>query len=471
MFKKILIANRGEIAVRVVRACRDLGITSVAIYSSDDRDALHVKMADETYKTSSDPLQAYLNPQKIIDVALACKADAIHPGYGFLSENADFAKMVEEAGLIWIGPKSEVIAKMGDKSEARRVMIENGIPVVPGTENLNNIEEAIDFAERYKYPVILKATAGGGGRGIRVAWNEKELRSGYELCKKEALTFFKNDAVFVEKYVVNPKHIEFQMLADNYGKIIHLGERDCSIQRRHQKLLEIAPSPSMDEDLRKRMGAVAVAAAKAAGYTNAGTVEFLVDDDKNFYFMEMNTRIQVEHCVTEEITGVDLVVRQIRTAAGEILEIDQADVVMRGFAIEARINAEDVKNDFAPNPGKITGYYPALGPGVRVDSCAYKDYVIPPHYDSMVAKLIVKGASYDLAIRKLQRALGEFKVKGVKTTIPFLHKITQEKQFRKGDFDTSYLEHKLDDLMPETEVTPEELAAAIAAALASKTGL
>lgn len=471
MFKKILIANRGEIAVRVIRACRDLGIASIAIYSSDDRDALHVKMADEAHKTSSDPLQAYLNPQKIIDVAKAFKADAIHPGYGFLSENADFAKMVEDAGLVWIGPKSDVIAKMGDKNEARKLMIENGIPVVPGTDNLSCIEDAIDFADRVGYPVILKATAGGGGRGIRVAWNENDLRKNYEVCKKEALTFFKNDAVFVEKYVVNPKHIEFQILADNYGKIIHLGERDCSIQRRHQKLLEIAPSPSMDEDLRRRMGAVAIAVAKATKYTNAGTVEFLVDDNKKFYFMEMNTRIQVEHCVTEEITGIDLVVRQIRIAYGELLELEQSDIVMRGFAIEARINAEDVKKDFAPNPGKITAYYPALGPGVRVDSCAYKDYVIPPHYDSMVAKLIVKGGSYDLAVRKLRRALDEFKVKGVKTTIPFLHKITLDKQFRQGNFDTSYLEHKLQDLMPDTEKNSEDIAAAIAAALAAKFGL
>jgi pyruvate carboxylase subunit A len=471
MFKKILIANRGEIAIRVIRACRDLGVTSVSIFSNDDRDALHVKMADESYKTSTDPLQAYLNPQKIIDVALACKAEAIHPGYGFLSENADFVKMVEDAGLVWIGPKSSVIYKMGDKNEARKLMIANGIPVVPGTENLASVEEAIEFADRYKYPVILKATAGGGGRGIRVAWNEKELRNGWDLCKKEAKTFFNNDAVFVEKYVVNPKHIEFQILADNYGKIIHLGDRDCSIQRRHQKLLEIAPSPSIDDDMRKRMGAVAVAGAKAAGYTNAGTIEFLVDEDKNFYFMEMNTRIQVEHCVTEEITGVDLVVRQLRIASGEILELEQSDLNMRGFALEARINAEDVVNDFSPNPGKITGYYPAMGPGVRVDSCAYKDYVIPPHYDSMVAKLIVKGASYDLAVKKLNRALNEFKVKGVKTTIDFLKNITEDKEFKHGHFNTSYLEHKLDDLMPEKQNNPADIAAAIAATIAARSGL
>ncbi len=470
MFKKVLIANRGEIAVRVIRACNDLGINSVAIFSAADRYSLHVKMATEAYQVSDDPLQGYLNPQKIIDIALARKVDAIHPGYGFLSENADFAKMVEDAGIVWIGPKSEVVLKMGDKNEARKLMIANGIPVVPGTENLSSIKEAKEFANRVGFPVIIKATSGGGGRGLRVARNYEDLESGFLACKREALAFFKNDSVFIEKYVENPRHIEFQILADNYGHIIHLGERDCSIQRRHQKLIEIAPSPSISEDLRRRMGAVAVASAKAAGYTNAGTVEFLVDEDNNFYFMEMNTRIQVEHCVTEEITGFDLVARQIRIASGELLEIQQSDVVIRGFAIEARINAEDVTKDFAPNPGKITGYYPALGPGVRVDSCVYKDYVIPPYYDSMIAKLIIRGASYDWAVKKLRRALKEFKVKGVKTTIPFLINITRDKDFKAGNFDTSYLETKLKLLMPETEKNPEDLVAAIAAALASRSG-
>ncbi|WP_200762152.1 acetyl-CoA carboxylase subunit A [Nitrosophilus alvini] len=470
MFHKLLIANRGEIAVRIIRACNDLGIKSVAIYSKADRDSLHVKMADEAYKVSDDPLQGYLNPQKIIDIALASRAEAIHPGYGFLAENADFAKMVEEAGLTWIGPKSEVIAKMGDKNEARKLMIKNGIPVVPGTENIADVQEAIQFAQKYGYPVIVKATSGGGGRGLRVAYNEKELVEGVDACRREAMAFFKDDSVFVEKYVENPKHIEFQILADNYGNIIHLGERDCSIQRRHQKLLEIAPSPSMSDDLRKRMGAVAVAAAKAAKYTNAGTVEFLVDEEKNFYFMEMNTRIQVEHCITEEVTGVDLVVRQIRIAAGEILELDQTDINFRGFSIEARINAEDVFNDFKPNPGKITAYYPALGPNVRVDSAVFKDYTIPPHYDSMIAKLIVRGASYDLAVRKLRRALNEFTIRGVKTTIEFLKNITNDKDFKKGDFDTSYLENKIESLLPEIEKDPKDLAAAIAAAIAAKYG-
>lgn len=470
MFNKILIANRGEIAVRVIRACNDLGIKSVAIYSKADRDALHVKMADEAYMVSDDPIQGYLNPQKIIDIALASRAEAIHPGYGFLSENSNFAKMVEDAGLTWIGPRSEVIAKMGDKNAARRLMIENGIPVVPGTENIQDAREALEFAKKVGYPVIVKATSGGGGRGLRVARNDSELMEGFYACKREAMAFFKDDKVFVEKYVEDPKHIEFQILADNYGNIIHLGERDCSIQRRHQKLIEIAPSPFISEDLRKRMGAVAVAAAKAAGYTNAGTVEFLVDEERNFYFMEMNTRIQVEHCVTEEITNIDLVARQIRIASGEILEMKQSDIQLRGFAIEARINAEDVFADFAPCPGKITAYYPALGPGVRVDSCAYKDYVIPPYYDSMIAKLIVRSTSYEMAVRKLRRALNEFKIRGVKTTIEFLKNITNDREFKRGDFDTSYLERKLGGLLPQIERDPRDQAAAIAAAIAAKCG-
>lgn len=470
MLKKVLIANRGEIAVRIIRACNDLGIQSVAIHSRADRDSLHVKMADEIYEVSQDPLKAYLDGQKIIEIAKACEADAIHPGYGFLSENAEFAEMVTQSGLVFVGPDSHVIALMGDKKRARETMQAHGIPVVPGSENIKDLEEAKRFAKTIGYPVILKATSGGGGRGIRIVRKEDELESALAACKREALAFFKNDAVFMEKYIERPKHIEFQILADNYGNIIHLGERDCSIQRRHQKLIEIAPSPSINQDLRRRMGAVAVAAAKAVGYKNAGTIEFLVDDDNNFYFMEMNTRIQVEHGVTEEITGYDLVARQLRIAGGEILDIAQNDVIFQGFAIEARINAEDVNNDFKPSPGKITSYYPAMGPGVRVDSCAYKDYVIPPYYDSMVAKLIVKASSYDLATRKLYRALSEFKVRGVKTTIPFLKNIAKERDFRKGNFDTSYIEEKLEILMPKDEENKEDIAAVIAAALASRYG-
>ena len=367
MFKRILIANRGEIAVRIIRACHDLNIESVAIYSRADRESMHVKMATYTYAIGDDPIKGYLDADLIIQAAKEMEAEAIHPGYGFLSENALFAKKVQESGLVWIGPDSKVIATMGDKNQARNLMHTNGIPVVPGTEPLNTLTlyEIQKIARKIGYPVILKASSGGGGRGIRVVWEEKDLENSFEACKREALTFFKNEDVFMEKYIQNPRHIEFQILADNYGNVIHLFERDCSIQRRHQKLIEIAPCPTMSIDLRRRMGSVAVGAARAAGYTNAGTVEFLVDDDNEFYFMEMNTRIQVEHGVTEEITGVDLIGRQIRIANGEILDITQNDVSIQGFAIEARINAEDVHNDFVPNPGKITAYYPALGPFVR----------------------------------------------------------------------------------------------------------
>ncbi|WP_416863217.1 acetyl-CoA carboxylase subunit A [Helicobacter ganmani] len=467
MFKRILIVNRGEIAVRIIRACNDLNIESVAIYSRADRESMHVKMATHTYPISEDPIKGYLDPDLIIQAAKEMEAEAIHPGYGFLSENAFFAKKVKEAGIVWIGPDSEVIAKMGDKNAARNLMIANGIPVVPGTEPLNTLSmyEIQKIARKIGYPVILKASSGGGGRGIRVVQEEKDLESSFEACKREALTFFKNEDVFMEKYIQNPRHIEFQILSDNYGNVIHLLERDCSIQRRHQKLIEIAPCPTMSMDLRRRMGSVAVAAAKATKYTNAGTVEFLVDDYNNFYFMEMNTRIQVEHGVTEEITGYDLIGRQIRIANGEILDITQSDVYAQGFAIEARINAEDVQNDFVPNPGKITSYYPALGPFVRVDSYVYKDFTIPPFYDSMIAKLIVRATSYDLAVNKLQRALNEFKIRGVKTTIPFLINICHDKDFRRGNFDTSYLEQKAQDLMPQESRDDSDLVAAIAVAL------
>lgn len=473
MFQKVLIANRGEIAVRIIRACRDLHIKSVAIYARADRDCLHVKMADESYEVSEDPLKGYLDPDSIIEVALAAQADAIHPGYGFLSENAFFAKKVAESGIVWIGPNAETIAKMGDKNAAREIMKQNGIPIVPGTEPLNNcsMQQIAREANKIGYPVILKASSGGGGRGIRVVNAESELEDAFNACKREAMAFFKNDDVFMEKYITNPRHIEFQILADNYGNVIHLMERDCSIQRRHQKLVEIAPSPLISEDLRRRMGVSAVAAAKAANYTNAGTVEFLLDDNNVFYFMEMNTRIQVEHGVTEEVTGYDLIGRQIRIAQGEILDISQHDVRVQGFAIEARINAEDVNNDFVPNPGKITTYYPALGPFVRVDSCIYKDYVIPPFYDSMVAKLIVRASSYNLAVNKLARALNEFTIRGVKTTIPFLINICNDKDFKKGRFDTSFLESKLQELMPESNATQEDdIVAAIVAALSARYG-
>ncbi|RAX58146.1 acetyl-CoA carboxylase biotin carboxylase subunit [Helicobacter monodelphidis] len=473
MFRKILIANRGEIAVRIIRACNDLNIQSIAIYSRADRDGLHVKMASEAHEISEDPIAGYLDADKIIEMAKENGAEAIHPGYGFLSENAEFARKVRDSGLTWIGPSSEVIAKMGDKNAARELMIKNGIPVVPGTEPLNSesMHTIKLYAQKIGYPVILKASSGGGGRGIRVVYKEEDLQDSFNACKREAMAFFKNDAVFMEKFVVNPKHIEFQILADNYGHTVHLFERDCSIQRRHQKLIEVAPSPSISNDLRRRMGAVAVAAAKAVGYENAGTVEFLLDDDNRFYFMEMNTRIQVEHGVTEEITGLDLIGRQIRIASGEILDLTQSDIHHQGYAIEVRINAEDVRNDFVPSPGKITAYYPSLGPFVRVDSCIYKDFVIPPYYDSMVAKLIVRASSYDLAVRKLQRALGEFKIRGVHTTLPFLMNICKDKEFRKGLYDTSYLEKRIAELMPKEERDASDEAAVIVAAIAVRAGM
>ena len=471
MIYKILIANRGEIAVRIVRACKDLHIKNVAIYTEPDKDSLHVKVADEAYEIGKDPIKGYLDAARIVEVAKACGADAIHPGYGFLSENYEFAKMVEDAGLTFIGPKSEVILKMGNKNIARNLMHKNGIPVVPGTEALNkeSIETIKLEAEKIGYPVILKASGGGGGRGIREVWDPKDLESSYESCKREAKAFFNNDEVFMEKLIVKPRHIEFQILGDNYGNLIHLCERDCSIQRRHQKVIEIAPCPTISEDLRKRMGVAAVAAAKAVGYTNAGTIEFLLDDYNNFYFMEMNTRIQVEHGVTEEIVGVDLISRQIRIASGEILDIDQTEVKPQGVAIEARITAENVWKNFAPSPGKITGYFPALGPGVRVDSHMYQGYSIPPFYDSLVAKLIVKARSYDLAVSKLERALDEFTIEGVRTTLPFLLAISKRRHFRRGFFDTSYIEEGLQDILENThdhnQENKEEVIAAITAAI------
>ncbi|RDU71842.1 acetyl-CoA carboxylase subunit A [Helicobacter brantae] len=470
MFRKILIANRGEIAVRIIRACKDLGIESIAIYSQADSKSLHVKMADYAYKLSDDPIGGYLDIDLIIKIAKESGAEAIHPGYGFLSENANFARKVQESGIVWIGPNDKVIANMGDKNVARALMKQNGIPIVPGTDPLNDktLQEIAEIAKVMGYPVIFKASAGGGGKGIRVVEREEDLSESFEACKREAKAFFGNDDVFMEKCITNPRHIEFQILADSYGNVIHLGERDCSIQRRHQKLIEIAPSPSIDEGLRKKMGAVAIAAAKAVDYVNAGTVEFLLDEYNQFYFMEMNTRIQVEHGITEEITGLDLVVRQIRIAGGEILELEQKDIVFQGYAIEARINAEDTSSDFAPNPGKITTYYPALGPSVRVDSCIYKDYEIPSFYDSMVAKLIVRATSYDLAVRKLSRALSEFTIRGVKTTIPFLQKICDDSIFKKGFFDTSYIPTNLPHLIPQEQKDEVDEVAIISAILALK---
>ncbi len=442
MFKKVLVANRGEIAVRVIRACRELGIQSVAVYSEADRDALHVKLADEAYCIGpASSKESYLNMTNIMSVATLVEADAIHPGYGFLAENADFAELCAACHMTFIGPSPESILKMGDKTTARDTMKEAGVPVVPGTEGvIEDVETAVETARDIGYPVIVKATAGGGGKGMRVVHTEEELMRAIRMAQQEAEANFGNPGVYLEKFLVQPRHIEIQVLADGHGNTIHLGERDCSIQRRYQKLVEEAPSPALDPELREAMGRSAVDAAQAVGYTGAGTVEFLLDQEKNFYFMEMNTRIQVEHPVTEWITGVDLIKEQIRVAAGEPLLLQQEDVELNGWAIECRINAEDPDQNFMPTPGTITFYLPPGGAGVRVDSGAYPGYRIPPFYDSMIAKLITWGKDREEAIWRMKRALGEFAVDGVKTTVPFHLKLLNNRKFNEGDFHIQFLE-------------------------------
>ncbi|MEW9668807.1 acetyl-CoA carboxylase biotin carboxylase subunit [Ammoniphilus sp. 3BR4] len=442
MFKKVLIANRGEIAVRIIRACRELGIQTVAVFSEADREALHVKMADEAYcigPTASK--ESYLNMTNLMSVASITHADAIHPGYGFLAENANFAELCGACNITFIGPEAEAINKMGDKSVARETMKNAGVPTVPGTEGLiEDIDEAVTIAEGIGYPVIVKATAGGGGKGMRVANHEEDLRKAIRQAQKEAETAFGNPGVYLEKYLEEPRHIEIQIIADKHGNVAHLGERDCSIQRRHQKLVEEAPSPALHQELREQMGNAAVAAAKAVNYHGAGTVEFLLDKHGQFYFMEMNTRIQVEHPVTEMITGIDLIKEQIAVAAGYPLSFAQEDIQINGWAIECRINAENPAKNFMPSPGKVEGYLPPGGYGVRVDSAVYPGYQISPFYDSMVAKLIVWGKDRDEAIQRMKRALGEFVIEGVKTTVPFHLKLLEHEAFVKGDFNTKFLE-------------------------------
>lgn len=442
MFTKVLIANRGEIAVRIIRACRELGIATVAVYSEADREALHVQLADEAYcigpKASKD---SYLNMSRIISVALLTKADAIHPGYGFLAENTSFAQLCRDCNITFIGPEAEAIQKMGDKSVAKSTMREANVPLVPGTEGLiDDIEEALEVAKSIGYPVIVKATAGGGGRGMRVAADEEELSKAIRQAQKEAETAFGNAGVYLEKYVEEPRHVEIQVMGDKHGNVVYLGERDCSIQRRHQKLVEEAPSPALDQNLREAMGQAAVAAAKAVDYHGAGTVEFLLDKHGKFYFMEMNTRIQVEHPVTEMITGFDLIKEQIRVAAGEPLSFKQEDVKINGWAIECRINAENPAKNFMPSPGKVVRYLPPGGYGVRIDSAVYPGYEITPFYDSMVAKLIVWGKDREEAIARMKRALDEFVIDGVHTTIPFHSKLLEHPDFVKGNFATNFLE-------------------------------
>lgn len=467
MIKKILIANRGEIAMRIVRACAETGIRSVALYSDADRNALHVKKADEAFHISASPLGGYLNPYRIMGAAAALDCDAIHPGYGFLSENPALAEMCAQHPRIkFIGPSADVIAKMGDKVQARRAMKEAGVPVVPGgDENLQSAEDAVSFAESVGYPVMLKATNGGGGRGIRRCENAEDVRRYFPRIRSEAEKAFGRADIFMEKCIVNPRHIEVQILADERGNIVHLFERDCSIQRRNQKLIEIAPSPQLSVEERAEVCAYAVAAARAVGYVNAGTVEFLLDAARNFYFMEMNTRLQVEHTVSEQITGLDIVQEQIRIAAGEELSVWQGAVSHRGYAMEMRINAENPKNDFLPSFGRITKYYAPGGPGVRIDGAIYTGYVIPPYYDSMCAKLTVWALTWPAAIQRALRALDDMQVSGIKTTIPFYRRILSDPDFRGGVFDTGFIEAH-PNLLDYKEKTPrEDLALAVAAAL------
>ncbi|MEC2056872.1 acetyl-CoA carboxylase biotin carboxylase subunit [Peribacillus psychrosaccharolyticus] len=443
MIKKILIANRGEIAVRIIRACKELGIETVAVFSEADREALHVQLADEAYcigpKSSKD---SYLNITNIISTAKLTGTDAIHPGYGFLAENADFAELCRECSLIFIGPSPEAISKMGTKDVARETMKDAGVPIVPGSKGIiKDTAEAVELAEKLGYPVIIKATAGGGGKGIRVARNEQELVKGINITQQEAATAFGNPGVYLEKFIEDFRHVEIQVMADNHGNAIHLGERDCTIQRRLQKLVEESPSPALDGEIRQEMGQAAVKAALAVDYSGAGTVEFIYDyKNRKFYFMEMNTRIQVEHPVTEMVTGVDLIKEQIRVASNEKLSLSQSDVQFNGWAIECRINAENPEKNFMPSAGKIQMYLPPGGYGVRVDSAAYPGYVIPPYYDSMIAKLIVHAPSRAEAINKMKRALSEFAIEGIHTTIPFHSKLLQHEQFVSGEFNTKFLE-------------------------------
>ena len=440
MFKKVLIANRGEIAVRIIRACRELGIPTVAIYSQADADSLHVSLATEAYCIGPAPSnKSYLNIPAIISTALTCGADAIHPGYGFMAERPDFVDICSEHGIKFIGPSSEAMRKMGDKATARKTMQDNNVPTTPGTDLIDTVEDAKAFAKKVGYPIIIKATAGGGGKGMRIVRNECELEDNMRLCKTEAQNAFGNAGVYIEKYLENPRHIEVQIIGDSFGNVVHLGERDCSIQRRHQKLIEEAPSPAIDEKTRKAMGDAAVTAAKAINYEGAGTIEFLLDSDGSYYFMEMNTRIQVEHCVSEMISNIDLVKEQIKVAAGQPLSFSQNDVQLRGHAIECRINAEDPDKDFMPSPGEIRGYIAPGGFGVRVDSHSYPGYKIPPFYDSMIGKLICWGRDREEARRRMYRALKEYVITGIKTTIPFHQEIIENKTFISGKFNTGFI--------------------------------
>ena len=472
MFKKILVANRGEIAMRIIRACRELNIATAAIYSEADSTGIYVKKADEAYLVGPGPFKGFLDMQQIVDLAKRIGADAIHPGYGFLSENAQFAHLCQATDIMFIGPSPQAIHLMGSKVKAREIARQVGVPIVPGTEGgVAGAEEALAFAKTSGYPVMIKASAGGGGRGLRVVRSDAELRDNMEVAAREALAAFGDGSVFLEKYLERPHHIEFQILADKHGNVIHLGERDCSIQRRHQKLIEIAPSLILTPKLRAEMGEAAVAIAHAVDYDNAGTVEFLLDQEGRYYFIEMNPRIQVEHTVTEQITAIDIVRNQISIAAGEPLDIRQDEVTLQGHAIQCRINAEDPRNNFRPCAGTITAYLSPGGIGVRIDGAVYKDYSVPPYYDALLAKLTVRGRTWEETVSRMHRSLEEYVLRGVKTTIPFMKAIMLDPDFRAGRFDTSYLETHQELFAYDELEQPEDLVLAISAAIAAYEGL
>ncbi len=472
MFKKVLVANRGEIATRIIRALKELEIKSVAIYSMEDKDTLFVKKADEAYLVGTGPLDGYLNIQHIVDLALKVGVEAIHPGYGFLSENPAFAETCEKRGIKFIGPSSEVIKLLGDKVEAKKLAKKVGIPVVPGSEEaVKDVKEAVSMANEIGYPVMLKAAAGGGGRGLRIIKNDEELKEQFENAQNEAVKFFKDDRLFIEKFIENPHHIEFQILADKYGNVIHLLERDCSIQRRHQKVIEIAPSLILTPKIREEIGEKAKELARAVGYENAGTVEFLIDKDLNYFFLEMNTRIQVEHPVTEMVTGVDLVKQQILIADGVPLTQKQEEIIANGYAIEIRINGEDPKNNFAPSSGEVTRYYSPGGIGIRIDGTIYSGFRVSPYYDPMLSKLIVHAPTWGEAVARAKRALSEYHISGIRSNIPFALNILKHLDFRAGRFDTSFIDSH-PELMDYTEYRePEDLVAAIAIAVAAYEGI
>lgn len=447
MFNKILIANRGEIAVRIIRACREMGIRTVAVYSEADKDCLHTFLADEAICIGPAPSsQSYLNMERILSATVAMKADAIHPGFGFLSENARFAKLCQQCNITFIGPSAEIINRMGNKSEARNTMMQAGVPVVPGSkEPVYTAEDGLAMAKEIGFPVMIKASSGGGGKGMRISRSEEDFTEHFNAAQLESVKGFSDDTMYIEKYIEKPRHVEFQIMGDKFGHVVHLGERDCSIQRRHQKVMEESPCEVISPELRKKMGEVAVKAAKAVNYENAGTIEFLLDKDKNFYFMEMNTRIQVEHPVTEMVSGIDLIKEQIRVAAGEPLSVSQEDIQIKGHAIECRINAENPKKHFMPCPGRITNVHIPGGNGVRVDTHIYNDYKVPANYDSMLMKLIVYDKDRASAIAKMRSALGEVIIEGIETNIDFQYEILENEAFQKGDTDTGFIEKYFPD--------------------------